>query len=271
MKRKSHSTDLGTIVYWCSRIKPDRTTLVFLPGLTADHRLFLKQAEAFEGEYNMFVWDAPGHGRSRPFDLRFSLMDKACWLHDILEKEGIRKPVLIGQSMGGYVSQCFLERFPREAAGFLSIDSAPLKRCYITEAELWLLKRTGPIYRSYPWRRLRYDGARGCCETEYGRRMMYAFTGSYSKEEYCALADHGFRILGEAIEADLSYRPRCPVLLLCGEKDKAGSARRYNRKWAERENLELIWIPGAGHNSNVDQPEKVNAYIRSFVQKCEIV
>lgn len=269
MKKRTHPTKSGTIVYWCSKTWPDRPTLVFLPGLTADHRLFIRQIEFFQGKYNILTWDAPGHGSSRPFQLTFSLMDKACWLHEILEKEGIRRPILIGQSMGGYVSQCYMERFPGEAAGFLSIDSAPLKRQYVTGAELWLLKRTGSIYRSYPWRRLQYDGARGCAQTEYGRRMMYAFMNSYTKEEYCALAHHGFSILAEAMEADLPYEIDCPVLLLCGERDQAGSTKRYNRKWAETEKRELIWIKGAGHNSNVDCPEMVNSIIDRFVGKCQ--
>lgn len=33
-------------------------TLLFLPGLTADHRLFEKQIEYFEPKCNVFVWDA---------------------------------------------------------------------------------------------------------------------------------------------------------------------------------------------------------------------
>jgi len=32
-------------------------------------------------------------------------------------------------------------------------------------------------------------------------------------------------MLAEAIKADLQYRISCPVLLICGEKDKAGSAK----------------------------------------------
>ena len=55
---------------------PERKTLVFLPGLTADHRLFDKQFPFFAGRYNLLTWDAPGHALSRPFTLDFSLMDK---------------------------------------------------------------------------------------------------------------------------------------------------------------------------------------------------
>ncbi len=41
MIEKTYSTTHGIIHYWVSEnIDRDRRTLVFLPGLTADHRLF---------------------------------------------------------------------------------------------------------------------------------------------------------------------------------------------------------------------------------------
>ncbi len=48
-------------------------------------------------------------------------------------------------------------------------------------------------------------------------------------EEYARLAGFGYRMLAEAIKADLPYRISCPALLICGEKDKAGSAKSYNK------------------------------------------
>lgn len=41
MKEKNHHTRCGTIHYWASVSNQDAITLVFLPGLTADHRLFV--------------------------------------------------------------------------------------------------------------------------------------------------------------------------------------------------------------------------------------
>ena len=202
---------------------------------------------------------------SRPFRLDFALTDKAVWLHGILKREGIHRPVLIGQSMGGYVSQCFMENYPGETAGFVSIDSAPLKRRYVTGAEIWLLKRTGPMYRAFPWKSLKKVGGRGCAETEYGKALMESFLDTYTKDEYCSLAAHGYGMLADAMAADLPYVIDCPAILICGEKDRAGSAKAYNKKWAEQEGLPLYWIEGAGHNSNTDRPEEVNALIRAFV------
>ena len=169
MNEKSYATEKGAIRYWVNDLKPGAITLVFLPGLTADHRLFDKQIEFFEPRCNVLVWDAPGHAASRPFELSFSLADKARWLHEILALEGVGPFVLVGQSMGGYVSQMFIQQYPGEAAGFVCIDSAPLKREYYTSAEIWLLKRMTPVYRAYPHKALIRDGVNGCATREYGR------------------------------------------------------------------------------------------------------
>ncbi len=266
MKEKILKTASGVIRYRTNDICPGRETLVFLPGLTADHRLFDRQTEAFEKDSNLLVWDAPGHASSRPFRLDFSLMDKAGWLHEILTKEGLSHPILIGQSMGAYVSQCYMQRFPGDAAGFVSIDSAPLKRSYVTGAELRLLKRTEPMYRAFPWKMLKRIAIDGCAESAYGRRLMRSFVDSYTKDEYCSLSGHGMKLLAEAMEAALPYVIDCPAVLICGEKDRAGSAKRYNRRWAEKEGLPIFWIKDAGHNSNTDKPEEVNRIIRDFVR-----
>ena len=89
---------------------------------------------------------------------------------------------------------------------------------------------------------------------------------SFEKREYCALADHGYRMLAEAVEVKRNYDIGCPVLLLCGARDMAGSAKRYNRCWHEREGYALVWIPDAGYNSNTDAPEIVNSNIDAFVE-----
>ena len=52
MKEKTCQTRCGTIHYWASVSNPDTITLVLLPGLTADHRLFDKQIQYFEEKYN---------------------------------------------------------------------------------------------------------------------------------------------------------------------------------------------------------------------------
>ena len=268
MTGKEYQTPCGAIRYWVgAEVERRDAALVFLPGLTADHRLFEKQVAAFEGKYPVFVWDAPGHAASRPFELRFGLEDKARWLEEILLREGFEAPVIVGQSMGGYVGQMYAQLFPERLRGFISIDSAPLQRAYLTAPELWLLKRMEPIYRRYPWKALLKDGSEGAAATPEGRALMREMMMTYEGDQayYAALAGHGFRILAEAIEADLPYAIPCPALLICGEKDRAGSCVRCNKAWHKKTGIPIVWLPGVGHNANTDAPVRVNALIADFV------
>jgi len=270
MEEKIYKTRCGEIHYWINMgLGSEKETLIFLPGLTADHRLFEKQIAHFEGKYNVFVWDAPGHAESWPFQFDFSLMDKAKWLDDILCLENIQHPIMIGQSMGGYVAQAYSELYPNKMKGFVSIDSAPLQRKYVTGIELWLLKRLEPVYRYYPWKSLLKAGANGVAISEYGRKLMHDIMMTYdgNQERYAKISGHGFKILAEAMEADLPYEINCPAQLICGEKDHAGSCIRYNKTWHKNSGIPIAWIKNAGHNSNTDAPEEVNSLIEGLINK----
>ena len=207
MIENSYKTSCGCIHYFVNIIDKQKITLVFLPGLTADHRLFEKQIEYFEKRQN----------------------------------------------------------------GFISIDSAPLQKSYMTAMEIWLLERAEPLYKIYPWKALLRAGSKGCAETDYGQSLMRKMMMSYDSDpkEYARLAGFGYRMLAEAIKADLPYHISCPALLICGEKDKAGSAKSYNKKWHQREGLPLKWIKNAGHNSNTDQPDEVNRLIEKFISEVD--
>ena len=73
---------------------------------------------------------------------------------------------------------------------------------------------------------------------------------------------HGKCFLGQGQEG-------AQRLLICGEKDKAGSAKSYNKKWHQRDGLPLKWIKNAGHNSNTDQPDEVNRLIEKFFSEVD--
>ena len=267
MREGTYQTPCGTIHYWSDLSDPCAATLVFLPGLTADHRLFGEQAAYFEGKYNRIVWDPPAHASSWPFRFRFDLFDTAEWLNGILEREAITRPVIVGQSMGGYVGQVYAQLYPDRLAGFISIDSAPLQKRYVTAAERWLLKRMEPVYANYPWKLLLRSGTKGVAVSHRGRErmreMMLVYDGD--QQRYAQIAGHGYRILAEAMERDLPYELKCPALLICGTRDRAGSCIRYNKAWHRNTGIPLAWVEGAGHNSNTDRPEQINRLIEGFL------
>ena len=272
MKKKTYRSSSGSVCYWISEaIETDRPWMVFLPGLTADHTLFDPQIEHFENRANCFVWDAPAHGASRPYPLDFSLDDMTRILDEIFTDEDIRQPLMVGQSMGGYLAQVYEELYPGRCRGFALVDSAPLKRRYFTAAEILMLEHTKPLYLAIPWKLLLVWGPHGVAATEKGQANMLTMMEDYGKREYCELTAHGYALVAEAIKADRPYDMGQPTILICGEHDNAGSCRRYNREWHRQEGHPLYWIEGAGHNSTIDQPDRVNEILEAFLMVLEDV
>ncbi|MDD3278931.1 MAG: alpha/beta fold hydrolase [Lachnospiraceae bacterium] len=99
--------------------------------------MFEKQVSYFEKQFKVLCWDAPAHGKSRPY-VNFTYHSAAKHLKDILEKEHIKKAVFIGQSMGGYIIQTFLKQYEEFAIGFVGIDTAPFQRKIVAiQQGLW--------------------------------------------------------------------------------------------------------------------------------------
>lgn len=78
--------------------------------------MFKEQVEFFKDKYNVIVWDAPAHGKSRPYT-DFSYENAVVVMLEILNELRIKEVVLIGQSMGGYIAQAFIARHPEMVMG----------------------------------------------------------------------------------------------------------------------------------------------------------
>ena len=262
MQKRKIEDSIGRIVYWRSDVFDlSRDTLFFLHGLTGDHTMFEQQVSAFAESHNIIAWDAPAHGESRPYP-EFTYENAANGMKKILDECGVAAVILIGQSMGGFISQAFICRYPELVKGFVAIDSTPYGD-YYSKSDLWWLRQIEWMAKLFPLKLLKSAMAAQNAATETGRANMAAMIDGYGKAELCHLMGVGY--VGFLDDNRVCEIP-CPVLLLVGEKDHAGKVKAYNREWAKRTGYPLIWIPGAAHNSNVDNPVLVNEKIMCFVQ-----
>ena len=253
----------GRTCYWISRPKSGGAArcLVFLHGMTADHTLFEKQLEFFSADFTVLAWDAPAHGRSRPYrDPAYA--NAVGELERILAAENITRAVFIGQSMGGFHTQSFLTRHPETVEGFVGIDTCPYGEGYYSRSDRWWLRQVGWMSRLFPLRILKRSIAKAAAVTGYARKNMLRALAPYGKEELCRLMGLGF---AGFLEENRDLRITCPVVLIAGERGGIGKARQYNRAWHEHTGFPLYWVKQAGHNANCDNPVEVNRIIAEFI------
>jgi pimeloyl-ACP methyl ester carboxylesterase len=79
--------------------------------------------------------------------------------------------------------------------------------------------------------------------------------------------EHAVSVMAEADQRDLLSRITVPTLLIWGELDARSPlsvARQFEQAIPDSR---LIVIPGAGHVSNLEQPERFNEAVREFCRR----
>lgn len=261
MEHKKIVAQGGTVHYWIDRRNDMTDCIVFTHGVTADHTMFEKQVVFFTGKYTIILWDVPMHGLSRPYK-NFSYFDTAEILHTILEKENIKKVMLVGMSMGGYPSQHFASLYPDMVGGFIALDTTPLGFQYYSKSDLWWLKQVAPMSKVFPAGLLRVSIAWSISKTKYSYKKMMSILKSYSKAEIIEQMKIAYEyFMLENKDTDFHF----PTLILVGKNDITGKVKTYCRAWAKQTGSELHWIKNARHFSNGDNPEQVNKEIELFI------
>ena len=183
MEEQILQTEKGDVFYWRSdHWDTGKETVFFLHGLTADHSMFDDQVAAFEEEHNLLTWDTPAHGRSRPFET-FDFGDTAEYMKSILDQHSVNRVVFVGQSLGGFLAQSFIKRYPDCVKGFVSIDSTPYGVDYYSKFDIWILKQVEWMAHLYPLRWMKRAMAKQVSATQKAYDNMVQMLSPYGKNE----------------------------------------------------------------------------------------
>ena len=91
--------------------------VMLVHGFTEDRQIWNKIIPTLEKKYRFILPDLPGSGASAANPGLNHLADYAVALEEIRVAENTDRIILIGHSMGGYISLAYAERFPRQLTG----------------------------------------------------------------------------------------------------------------------------------------------------------
>lgn len=262
MKEQNILTEQGKVYYWISdNWDATRDTIFFFPGLTADHTMFDGQIDYFAEKYNLIVWDAPCHGKSRPYS-DFSFENTSEIISRILNEMQVETMIAIGQSLGGYYVQAFAWRFQERVKAFVGIGTTPYGEGYYSNSDKFWLRRVKRMAMCFPFGMLKYSMSKAATRTEVGYKNMMSMIAPYEKNELCTLMQIAYDAM---LEDNRDIDLKCPVLITYGAHDMVGKVRQYCKMWKKRTGFPCVVVEGAGHNANVDKPEEMNRIIQNFL------
>ncbi|WP_276497658.1 alpha/beta fold hydrolase [Pontibacter litorisediminis] len=101
-------------------------TLVFLHGFCESKQVWAEFTQPLQQKFRIIALDLPGFGDNTQGAQRYSMESMADDVKQELEKLGVRKCILIGHSMGGYVSMAFAEKYGHMLSGLCLFHSSAL-------------------------------------------------------------------------------------------------------------------------------------------------
>ena len=97
--------------------------IVFLHGVMCSLRFFEPQLAGLSNEYRPIAFDFRGHGRSEKTELGHTVAQYARDLHTFIDQRDLEDVVLVGWSMGAFVSWDYVKQFGTELIrGLVDVD-----------------------------------------------------------------------------------------------------------------------------------------------------
>ena len=204
--------------------------------------------------WRVVSWDMRGHGQTDSPDdpTRYSAALTVADMRALLQHLGVERAVIGGLSLGGYVSLAFALAHPDMTAALVICDSGPgyrnaearaawNQRAHERAANLEAKGLDALARRSRETQQAVHRSAQGLAHAARGM-----------------LAQEGSQVIDGLVSI------RVPTLVIVGDQDQPFVApSEYMAKKIAGARLEVI--PGAGHSSNLDQPETFNRVLREFL------
>jgi len=203
--------------------------VVLTHGFGDDSSTYDAQLDALGG-HRVCRWDLPGHGRSRPEPEPSSRASALAWLEAAIQAAGPGPAVLVGHSLGGYLSLCRTVLDSSAVAGLVLIA-------------------TGPGFR---------DAAK--------RQAWNDFVAGFGERQGVPASARGICAQPDSVVLDRLDRLDVPVLVVVGGNDEryhAGSQVIADRVSDAR----LVHVEGAGHFPHRTHAEEFNAHLQTFLDR----
>ncbi|MDL5363729.1 alpha/beta fold hydrolase [Halalkalicoccus sp. NIPERK01] len=248
--------------------------IVFVHGAILDHGQWTPQMEPLSDDYTTIAYDVRGHGRTGGSAReRYSIELFAEDLAALVTALDLDRPVLCGHSMGGCIAQAYAARYPDRLAGLVLADTfapEPLTRGEWVQRSL-LLRATVPpvrllgyerVERALVWLHERLSrGASG----DYGEIERLRSGGPrMATDEFAKV----IRAVARFHETDLDLAAiTTPTLVIYGENEPAFVRRHVPTLETTLPDATVREVPGAGHASNLDDPDSFTRSIREFLAR----
>ncbi len=248
----------------------DGLPLIFIHGFPFSKAMWERQLNALTQTHWCIAYDVRGHGNSEPGDAQFSISQFADDLFFFMDELKIEKAIIAGLSMGGYIALHAIQKQPHRIAGLILCDTqcaadSDEAREKGKKAIAFIQKNGLSVYAEESLKNLFAPASliNKIDEISFIQNTILKTPAKNICLTLQALADR---------KETCSYLPqiKVPVCILVGSEDKVTTPEMARNMHALIQGSTLHSIEGAGHLSNLENPELFNEHIKAFLKNFPI-
>jgi len=240
------------------------TAIVLLHGFLENLGMWDNYIDSFSKKNRVIAIDLLGHGKTDCLGYVHTMEDQADMVYHVLHELKIRKAIIIGHSMGGYVALAFAELYPSYMKGLVLLNSTA--RADSDE------------------RKSNRDRAIVAVKQNYTVFVRMSIANLFSEENRNKLVDEIEQVRNEAVKTPLQgivaalegmkirkdrevlfHFTDFPKLLILGKKDPVLD---YEQSKTQIENTTVEFVSfDDGHMTHVENQAELKSILLDFLKK----
>jgi len=240
--------------------------IVLIHGFTESAKIWKIFSEKLSRKYRVVCIDLPGHGKSENIDGCHDMDLQAEVIHTLLKKIGIKKCLMVGHSMGGYVTLAFAGKYSEMLKGFGLFHS----HCFAdTPEELENRSKTIHIVQED-----KFSFISQFIPQLFPLEVREKFAGQIEKlvkraskmtKEGVIAALEGMKARHDQVE--LLMTTPLPVLFILGLKDPKAPISKLWEMITMPSHSEVLILRDCGHMGYIEAPEETFETLSNFAKE----
>jgi pimeloyl-ACP methyl ester carboxylesterase len=246
--------------------------VMLIHGFAETNTIWNNQVEYLSNYCSLIIPDLPGSGESEPYDTdaeNMTIDDFAESVYSIIQTENLAQCIMLGHSMGGYVTLAFAEKYPGKLKAFGFVHST----AFADSEEKKQNRKRGiemmDAYGSNIFLKTTIPGlfAEGFKEKNLAVVNKLIKDGRWFKKE--SLQQYYYAMMQRPARTDVLKKSSVPVLFLMGSEDIAAPLNDVLKQVHLPEISYIHILENTGHMSMLEMPGKLNKILKDFVNETE--
>ena len=239
--------------------------IIFIHGFPFSKSSWNAQTQFLKNYFRVIAYDIRGFGNSESGGEKFSIDLFADDLIEFMNILKIRKAIVCGLSMGGYILLNAISRYPDRFKAIILSDT----QC-VADTEEGKAKRLQTIAELEDGGIMNFaEGFTKAVFTEASvktkQEMVAQILNTILSTKLTSLSQTLLALAQRDETCTTLTRIKIPALILCGEEDVVTKPAQSEALHKGIENSEFHLIPEAGHMSHLEQAEIFNQHIQGFI------